>query len=224
MNLYKNHTLRELQVILNQSAKLTYAAQCNLLQELLARSVALSTIQLEAQIQEKETAIQSLSYLNDLGFVYNKDGNTITIKRSPRSTMMDVIAIFLGLVLFLIGLVYFWHMFAMFFGDNAFTLSKIFTYTLMISLGAIGFKMLGGVNRFLDYNSFLLLQSGSIISVNKGSFKGTQEVALTQLNLEKQSGELILYAGSIEIMRCTADNLAHKKTVAALMQKMMENQ
>lgn len=224
MNLYKKHTHRELSAVLNQSAKLTYDAQRNLLQELKTRAMGVSTAALEAQIREQEEAILNLAYLKDLGFVCREEGQVITVKRTTWAIVMDVIAILMGLALFVVGLVFFWLMFSMFFGDNEFSLTKLFSYTLAITAGMIGFKMLGGIHRFLDYVSFTLVQSGSMITLDKGGISGTQHVPLDALTIEEQDGELILFAAKIEIMRCTEDNLVHKKTLEALRQKMMDNQ
>lgn len=222
MNLYKNHTDRELIAVLAQSAKLTYDAQGNLLKELHARSLGVSTNELEDQLQEKAAAIEDFVYLKDLGFTYKKENTTQTISRFLIAKIMDVVSIVLGFILFVVGLVYFWLLMAMFFGENEFTLTKLFTYTLLITAGMIGFKMLSGIHRFLDYLSFSLVASGEYMTIRKGGLKAVQKMPVSDLTIETREGELILVAGPIEIMRCTEDNLVHKKTLEALRQKMIE--
>ena len=226
MNLYKNHTNREVVAVLEQSTKLTYDAQLNLLQELKARGLPVATNVLENHIQEKEEAIHSLAYLKDLGFKYEEEigSKAVKVTRATKAKVMDVVSIVLGAILFLVGLVYFWMLMAIFFGDNEFTLSKLFTHCLMIAAGMIGFKMLSGIHRFLDYFSFSLVQSGTLVSVDKGGVKGTQKIPVSDLKIVPEEGDLVLYAGAIEIMRCTEDNLVHKRTLESLLQKMIENQ
>lgn len=225
MNLYKHHTDREIVAVLDQSAKLTYDAQRNLLKELRARSVAASTSDLEKHLEEKEEAIQNLNYLKDLGFHYEFDQNTGTIKvtRAKNAIVMDVVSIVIGALLFTLGLIYFWLLIQVFFGDNEFSLGGLFTYILVISAGMIGFKMLSGINRFLDYNNFLLTQSNDTLTIRKGGLDGEQEFLVTKLILEQEEEELVLSIGDIEIMRSTEDNLVHKKTLEALVHKLMTN-
>ncbi len=224
MNLYKNHTPRELQAVLEQSAKLTYDAQRNLLQELRGRSLGISTLDLERQIRTNETAIQNLEFLKDLGFAYNKDGQTIKIVRTTWAIVMDIVAILVGLLLFVVGLVNFWMLAAVLFGEAELSSTRFILAIFLVVGGAIGFKMLSGLHRFLDYTLFSLQQSGEMINLRKGGVKGEQKIPLSELRLETINGELILFAGAIEVMRCTEDNLVHKTTMEALIQKMMENQ
>lgn len=225
MNLYQHHTDREIKAVLVESAKLTYDARRNLLRELQARGLEVETQDLELQIAEQEAAINNLEYLKDLGFTYHQDAitHTITLKRRTMATVMDVVAVVLGFLLFAAGLVYFWLLMAMFFGNNEFTLTKLFTYTLVIVAGMIGFKMLGGIHRFLDYVSFVLEQNGASITLKKGGVQGIQKMEASSLNIDALEEELVLKAAEIEIMRCTADNLVHRQTLEALLQKMREN-
>lgn len=225
MNLYKNHTDREVMAVLDESAKLTYDAQLNLLREIKARRISVSTEELEGAIKKTETAINDLAYLKDLGFKYQENLVTkgSTVLRATLAKFMDVVALSIGLVLFVAGLIYFWMLMDVFFGDSEFTLGALFIAVLAIAGGLIGFKMLSGVHRFLDYYHFYLTQSGSSIILNKGGLEKEQKMEAQALHLQEEEGELILYAATIEVMRCTKDNLVHKKTLEALMQKMMEN-
>lgn len=226
MNLYKHHTERELVAVLEQSSKLTYEALLNLRKELQKRSLGTYRSDLEIQIRKKEDAISSFKHLEDLGFTIQEDSSTavITLSRATKAKFIDGVAIVLGGILFLIGLIHFWLLLAVFFGNNEFTLTKLFTYTLLIAAGVIGFKMLSGLNRFLDYYKFSLRQSGSELFINKGGLEAEQVIPLEQLHLgEEGEGELVLKAGHIEIMRAAQDNLVYKHTLEALLQKLTTN-
>lgn len=226
MNLYKHHTEREIRAVLEHSDKLTYDAQINLLNTIGDRGIQASTETLELQISIKEKAINDLEHLEDLGFVFNQDSarGTISLNRTTRAKTMDIVSVVLGTVLFLGGLIHLWLLLAVFFGDNEFTLTKLFTYVLMISAGLIGLKMLSGINRFLDYRTFSLVQAGDTVTIEKGGLKGEQSINLDELILEEEEeGELVLSARNIEIMRAAEDNLVHKRTLESLLLKMTTN-
>jgi|GEM_PF-1376997 len=227
MNLYKNHTHREILAVLEQSDKLTYEAKLNLLKEINKRPINVATDVLQSQITQKETAINNLDYLKDIGFMYMMDETTgtITIRRASGAKMMDMAAIIVGVILSLLGLIYCWLLLAIFLGDNEFTLTKLFTYVLVISLGGIGMKMLGGIHRFLDYNSFLLVQHRDTVTIKKGDLKREQVFNTAALKLEEEGeDELILSAGEIEIMRTSPHNLVQRLTMEALLHNILRNQ
>lgn len=227
MNLYKKHTHREILAVLEQSDKLTYEAKLNLLREIDKRSINAPIDALQSQITQKEIAINNLDYLKDIGFIYAMDEQTgtITISRASGAKLMDIAAAVVGVVLSLVGLVHGWLLLAVFYGDNEFTLTKLFTYVFMISLGLIGFKMLGGINRFLDYNSFLLVQQSDKVTIKKGDIKGEQVFNTSDLKLEEEGeDELILSVGEIEIMRTSPQNLVQKLTMEALLHNILRNQ
>lgn len=225
MNLYKSHTDREILTILEESGKLTYDAQRNLLKELNARSLGVATTHLEKLLQEKEIAIRNLDYLKELGFTYHKDNSTglVTVRRATSAKVMDIVSIVVGGVLFIVGLIYFWLLVKVFFGDNEFTLGGLLWYVLVIAAGLIGFRMLGGIHRFLDYKGFSLTKSQQHILIRKGGVAGEQNVSASELKLEEQEDELILMAGDIEIMRSTENNLVHKTTLESLLQILIAN-
>lgn len=226
MNLYKHHTPREIIAVLEQSGKLTYEAKRDLLNEIKNRQIDISTERLEEQIAEKEKSIHNLDHLKDLGFVLHQEdkGAVITLRRASAAKFMDVAAIIVGAILFLVGLVHFWLLFSIFFGENEFSLDKLFLYVVLITAGMIGFKMLSGLNRFLDYYKFLLVQTGEVMTITKGGIKGEQTLSVDELKLEEEEeGELILSAGGIEIMRSAQDNLVQKLTLESLLLKMKNN-
>ena len=225
MNFYTNHTDRELIAVLDQCEKLTYEAQLNLANELKGRNTAADTSTLEKHIHDTEQAISELAYLKDLGFQYKKDAATghIEIKRTFYAELFDVVSVILGTVFFVIGLIYFWLLMAVFFGDNEFTMGKLVQYGLLILLGLIGFKMLSGIHRFLDYRKFSLVRTGETIQLNQNPKGKELQYALTDITSEVENDELILKVGEIEVIRGSASNLIQKKTIEVLVSKMKTN-
>ncbi|TVZ52137.1 hypothetical protein [Dokdonia sp. Hel_I_53] len=217
MNLYKNHTDRELITVLDNVNKLTYEAQLNLLREFNKRKITQDTSTLQLLISETETAIRNLDVLKDLGFKAQFDDDSLIVKRDSSAQLMDIVAIVIGFMLALIGLIHFWLLIAMFFGDNEFTLTKLITYALMILAGGVGFKMLKGVHRFLDYRSFSLEQKRDSLEVHKGG--DDLKYVPQDASLETQDEELIFKLGDNEIIYASAYNLKQKMTLEELVRK-----
>ncbi|WP_299149912.1 hypothetical protein [uncultured Dokdonia sp.] len=225
MNLYKNHTPREIVAVLEHSDKLTYEAKLNLLDTIRKQSIDISTEKLEEQIAQKEAAIANLENLDELGFHYEENTTTgeIVVKRTSKAKIMDIISIVLGVLLSLVGLIAFWLLVAIFTGDNEFGLDKLFTYVLMITAGLVGFKMLSGIERFLDFNSFLLTKSGDEVTIKKGGLPGAQTYLSSQLGIEEEEGELVFHINDIEFIRANQDNLVQRRTLETLLLKMTAN-
>lgn len=225
MNLYKNHTPREIVAVLEHSDKLTYEAKLNLLDTIRNRSIDVSTEKLEEQIAQKEAAIANLENLEELGFHYEENTTTgeIVVKRTSKAKIMDIISILLGVLLSLVGLIAFWLLVAIFTGENEFGLDKLFMYVLMITAGLVGFKMLSGIERFLDFNSFLLTKSGDEVTIKKGGLSGAQTYLSSQLGIEEEEGELVFHIDDIEFIRANQDNLVQRRTLETLLLKMTAN-
>ncbi|RMB62917.1 hypothetical protein EAX61_04910 [Dokdonia sinensis] len=219
MNLYKDHSGRELIVVLDNASKLTYEAQLNLLKEINKRGLVLDTKILEEEIAQKETAIKNFEYLYDLGFQVTVDSSSqgLTVLRTGHAKLMDVVSTLIGFVLSLLGLLGFWLLMAIFFGNNEFALGKLIGYGLLIVVGGIGFKMLSGINRFLDYQNFSLVQQGSSIVLKHQGNTNTYTTA--DMSLQEVEEDLILMLGDEEIIYASAQNLKQKLTLQELVHK-----
>ncbi|WP_405201385.1 hypothetical protein [Dokdonia sp. LLG6352-1] len=225
MNLYKNHTPREIVAVLEHSDKLTYEAKLNLLDTIRKQSIDVSTEKLEEQIAHKEAAIANLENLEELGFHYEENQATgeITLTRTAKAKIMDIISIVLGVSLLLMGLIAFWLLVAIFTGDNEFGLDKLFIYVLVITVGLVGFKMLSGVHRFLDFKGFVLKRSGNQVVINMGGLPETHSYDIHQLGIEEDEEELIFSLGDIELIKANQDNLVQRRTLETLLLKMTAN-
>lgn len=225
MNLYQNHSDNELLVVLEHCGKLTYEAQLDLSQEAGQRNIAANTTILGEHLATTERDISDLVYLPDLGFQYAGDSasNQFEIKRTFKAQFMDVVSVVLGTVFFTIGLVYFWLLLSMFFGDNEFTMGKLVIYGLMILLGGIGFKMLSGIHRLLDFINFRLEKRGDTIQLSKHPKGKGLHFSSSDVSSELESDELILKVADLEIVRATATNLLQKMTLEELFRKLKTN-
>jgi hypothetical protein len=221
MNAYQSHSDRELAAVLVHSDKLTYAAQLNLHSELQKRQLDVEMNELLGAMQMHELEINQLQYLKDLGFRYNENSTStgVEIRRTGWAIFMDITAIVVGLVLTCIGLVHIWLFYHMFFGENAFTLGKLFQYTLLVFMGTIGFKMLSGIDRFLDYIKFSLVQDGTAIRLQKGVGSAVEVFSVDDVHIVEDEDEHILQLGTVEVLRASADNLVHTMTLKELVRK-----
>lgn len=220
MNAYKSHTDRELVAVLVQSEKLTYAAKRNLQREFLKRQLDVDLDTLNAQIEQHEVDIKQMKHLPELGFAYTENATAtgVEVRRTGWAMFMDVVAIIVGFALTAIALVHVWLFYHMFFGENEFSLTKLFQYTLLVFLGTIGFKMLSGIDRFLDNMKFSLVQDGDVIKLQKG-LGSKQLFSVDDVHIVAEDDENILQLGTVEIARATADNLVHAKTLEELVIK-----
>lgn len=219
MNLYKHHSGRELVAVLENTSKLTYEAQLNLLKEIQKRDVAVDTTMLQEEIALKEAAITNLEYLKDLGFRATVDLQLrkLEVQRTGHAKLMDGVSTVVGFVLALLGLIGFWLLMAVFFGDNEFSLGKLIGYGFLILAGGIGFKMLSGINRFLDYRNFSLVQSGSTIKLKHQGNSETYSIA--DVHLSQTDEELVFMLDDKEVIHASAHNLKQKLTLQELVHK-----
>ena len=225
MNLYQHHSDRELVTVLEQSEKLTYEAQLQLLKELAHRNADIDQTALEQQIAATELAIADMAYLKDLGFTYSEDASTgrMELRRALVAKVMDVVSIVIGTVLFALGLVYFWMLLSMFFGDNQFSLGKLIGHGIMVLAGLIGFKMLSGIHRFLDYRNFSVVKTGTTIALNSSANDKELHFTSEDVHTHLEDDLLLLKVKEVEILRASAKNLVQKMTVEELERKMKTN-
>lgn len=219
MNLYKHHSGRELVAVLENTSKLTYEAQLNLLREVKKRGITVDTAVLQEEIAVKEVAIKNLDHLYDLGFeaTFDPSGNKLELRRTGQAKLMDGTSTVIGFVLALLGLIGFWLLVAIFFGDNEFTLGKLIGYGFLIVAGGIGFKMLSGINRFLDYRNFSLVQVGNTITLTHQS--NTKTYGTAAVSLFENEEELVFMLDDEEVIHASAHNLKQKLTLQELVHK-----
>ena len=221
MNAYKSHTNRELVAVLTRSEKLTYMAKLNLHREFQKRQLDVDMDVLFGQMQMHEVEIREMKHLPELGFTYkeNPTETGVEVYRTGWAIFMDIMAIIVGFTLTAMALVNVWLFYHMFFGENEFSLTKLFQYSLLVFLGTIGFKMLSGIDRFLDNLKFSLEQEGDTIKLHKGIGSKEQLFSVDDVHIVNEDDENILQLGTVEIARATADNLVHARTLEELVRK-----
>ena len=208
--MYSERTNSELLGILEQYDLLTFESQLSLRDELKKRAIVVDTSNLETSISQKLSEIRNLFYLKDFGFEADRtaDGG-LTITRTKKAMLTDAVALFMGLVVFLIG-IYGCIDLVMTFINGAeldvFTLAFKFA---MAALIFIGFGFFSGLKRLFDYAGFKLSNLNGIIILKKRFDVKLEEIKAntSDLFLETDEDTLFLKLGNRTIFTSNEDHL-----------------
>lgn len=151
---YRYNTLSDhsLQALLQQHTSLRYEAQLELIEELKNRSVSPEMLEeLEATLVVKKQFLESLGFLDEMGFKVENDGVTATITRKFWSQVTELASIIVGAVLVFVGaygVINLYNYFTI--DDGASDLQMLIFNGFFAFLGIKGFQMLGGLPRFIN--------------------------------------------------------------------------
>ncbi len=217
--MYSKRTNSELLGILEQYDLLTFESQLSLREELKKRAIVVDTSNLEMSISQKLAEIKDLFYLKDFGFeaVRTADGG-LTITRTKKAILTDVVALLIGLLVFLIGIYGCIDLVMTFVnGDelDVFTLAFKFAVAALLFIG-LGF--FSGLKRLFDYAGFKLSNLNGIIILKKRFDVKLEEIKANTSNLFLETDEdtLFLKLGNRTIFTSNADNLIQSMTLKEL--------
>ena len=217
--MYSKRTNSELLGILEQYDLLTFESQLNLRDEFKKRKIVVDTSDLEMSISQKLSEIRDLFYLKDFGFEADRtaDGG-LTITRTKKAMLTDVVALFMGLLVFLIGIYGCIDLVMTFINGeelDVFTLAFKFA---MAALLFIGLGFFSGLKRLFDYAGFKLSNlNGTIILKKRFDVKLEEIKANTSdLFLETDEDTLFLKLANRTIFTSNADNLIQSMTLKEL--------
>ncbi|PCJ98766.1 MAG: hypothetical protein COA50_00545 [Flavobacteriaceae bacterium] len=216
--MYTNQADKELLQLLQKHENLTFQSQLNLQKELNRRNMSEDISALNSLIDKKYIAIAELAHLNDIGFKAEKFEDSIKVTRTVKATVMDVIAIILGMALCVAGIFGITRLIGSFSSENEFSLFSLVINILLIISGKFGIDFLNGIKRLFDYWGFQLMSSNGVIKLRKRFDMKLEEVekAEDDLSLEKQSNHLVLKLGTEEILRGSNKNIIQAMTVQEL--------
>ncbi|SEK77224.1 hypothetical protein SAMN04488008_102132 [Maribacter orientalis] len=222
MDMYIKRTNSELIEILYQQSLLTFESQISLREEIKKRDIQVDLSPLEASISSKLTQIKNLEYLKDFGFKADKNSDGITVTRTNKALFTDVIAIILGVIVFLIGIYGCINLaFTFINGDelDVFTLAYKFAIAGCIFIG-IGF--FSGLKRVFDYSGFELTNFNGLITLKKRFDLKLEEIKAnaSELFVETDEDTLFLKLGNQTIFTSNADNLVQTLTLKELAKKL----
>ncbi|WP_299684963.1 hypothetical protein [uncultured Dokdonia sp.] len=226
MNLYKEHTNRELLSVFEERQALTYEAQIQLKDEILYRKLALDVKDLNNTIAEKSEAIKNLEYLKDLGYKSTGLEDTVRIIRMTKASILDIVAIVLGVVLSYFGLVRFIKIIFGFVGDAPFDLMAFLSDGAVVVIGYIGFNMLSGFKRLIDHMGFELLSEKGFVRLKKrfDLTLETKEFKPEEVAIEINGGEIVLSLGNVPVITGSSDNLIQRMTIEELALRIKNNE
>lgn len=222
MDMYIKRTNSELIEILYQQSLLTFESQLSLREEIKKRDIQVDLSPLETSISNKLTQIKNLEYLKDFGFKADKNSDGITVTRTNKALFTDVIAIVLGVIVFLIGIYGCINLvFTFINGDelDVFTLAYKFAIAGCIFIG-IGF--FSGLKRVFDYSGFELTNFNGLITLKKRFDLKLEEIKAnaSELFVETDEDTLFLKLGNQTIFTSNADNLVQTLTLKELAKKL----
>ncbi len=217
--MYSKRTNSELLGILEQYDLLTFESQLNLRDEFKKRKIVVDTSNLETSISQKLSEIRELFYLKDFGFEADRtaDGG-LTITRTKKAMLTDVVALFMGLLVFLIGIYGCIDLVMTFInGDELDVFTLAFKFA-MAALLFIGLGFFSGLKRLFDYAGFKLSNlNGTIILKKRFDVKLEEIKANTSdLFLETDEDTLFLKLANRTIFTSNADNLIQSMTLKEL--------
>ena len=220
--MYIKRTNSELIEILYQQSLLTFESQISLREEIKKRDIQVDLSPLEVSISSKLTQIKNLEYLKDFGFKADKNSDGITVTRTNKALFTDVIAIILGVIVFLIGIYGCINLaFTFINGDelDVFTLAYKFAIAGCIFIG-IGF--FSGLKRVFDYSGFELTNFNGLITLKKRFDLKLEEIKAnaSEIFVETDEDTLFLKLGNQTIFTSNADNLVQTLTLKELAKKL----
>lgn len=220
--MYSEKTNKELVELLEQAHMLTFESQLTLNDELNERDFPVDKSALEEAISKKLEGIRNLDYLKDFGFVaqFGKEG--VVVKRTQRATLLDVLALGMGLLVFLVGVYGVASLVSIVVNGedmNVFSLAIDFA---MASLLFTGFSFFNGLKRLLDFSGFQLSNSNGLVTLKK-------RIDLKLEEIQKKAADIALVAdgevmsltlGEYTIFKSNAENLIQRMTLEELVKKL----
>ena len=216
--MYSDRTNSELIKILDQHSLLTFEAQLSLQDELQKRTVVVDLSGLETTIANKLAQINNLEFLKDFGFQANKTADGLTVTRTTKALLTDVLAVIVGLLVFFLGIYGCINLAYTFInGDelDVFTLAYKFA---MASLVFIGISFFSGLKRLFDFYGFELRKMNGLVSLKKRFDVKLEEVKVnpSDIHLDTNEDILSLKLGYDTIFTSNGGNLIQTLTLKEL--------
>jgi hypothetical protein len=220
--MYSNRTNTELIEILSQESLLTFESQLNLKEEIQKRDISVDLAPLETSISNKLSQIKNLEYLKDFGFQAENTQDGIIVTRTKKAKFTDVIAMVLGIIVFLIGVYGCVNLVMTFINGeelDVFTLAYKFAIAGMVFIG-IGF--FSGLKRLFDYTGFELSSKQGVITLKKRFDVNLEETVAkaSDVFIDSHDDVLFLRLGDQTIFTSNADNLVQTLTLKELAKKL----
>lgn len=216
--MYSTKTDSELLEILEQYSMLTFESQLGLRDAFKKRALVVDTSNLEAAIAQKLAKIKNLDYLKDFGFQADRSAAGILVTRTKKAMITDIFAIFIGLLVFLIGIYGCINLVMTFINGEELDVFTLAYKLAMAALLFIGIGFFNGLKRLFDYAGFQLSNREGMISLKKRFDVKLKEIKANTADLFLQTDEdtLFLKLGDQTIFTSNADNLIQSLTLQEL--------
>ena len=222
--MYRDKTVKQLLEIEQHCERLTFESQLGLKDALQRSKAPGDRKHLDEVVVNKTQEINSLVHLKDLGFQAKSDGDYITVTRTNKAIVTDIIAVVVGFIVFLVGVYGAVSLFLMFTNGNELNVFSLGVNAFLTSLLFVGFKFFSGLKRLFDYVGFELLNHKGEITLKKRFDIKLEEVKGSPLNLSiATDGDLlVLEFGDNEVFVANSQNIIQKMTMKALLHRLQD--
>ncbi|MFS4418190.1 hypothetical protein [Maribacter sp. 2307ULW6-5] len=217
--MYSEKTDKELLEIMGHYHTLTFEAMTRLHGEMEQRKMVVDKTPLTAAITERKQRIENLELLPAMGFFATEDAaGALVVKRTLKAQVWDVLAVLVGLVVFLAGVYGCASLFSMFANGDEVNVFSLAVNLGMASLVYLGFTMLQGLKRLVDFMGFKMVAQAGTVSLSKRFDMKLENVAKPSeaVGLEYQEETVALYLGDLPVFSANAGNTLQKLTMEAL--------
>ena len=216
-NNFENKNTAELLELVSEPGSLSYEAKLGLKEVMESRKIAIPD-SLIGEINSEEKQIESLKYLRNLGFSFDKDDGKILVLRRWTFIIVDIVTLIIGVLMsYLITIS--WNSMKTIYADGlSFNPLLIGIVSLLIGLLGLGL-FYRSLNRLVEYSGFSITKdpSGTIIVKKSGS--EFIESVLTNSLFEvrdKDSYKVLVYSQiegeELELIR-TRGGIRHQQTL-----------
>ena len=214
MTSYHKFSDKELVVILSEYNKLSIVAKRELKKEFASRNILdqekLLT-ELDKEISKENQDITNLKSIGNLGLIVeNNDPNCFKISRSGQAMFLDILAIAIGIIFSILGLIGI---------ANVLTFSSPILGVFLCLIGVSGPKILiKSINRFFEYFGFSFEVVDDLFYLKKRFDIRLENIEGNVASLYIDNSNDLMY-NDISIIKVNALNSINKSTLKAILQK-----
>lgn len=216
--MYSEKSKNELLELFEQHYMLTFESQIKLSEELGKRNLKAEKKILDETISVQIAKIKNLEYLKDFGFNAEFNNGGVVVTRTTRAILTDVIAIFAGFIVFLIGVYGIASLVSVFMNGEDMNVFSLAIDLVMASLVLTGFKFFNGIKRLLDYAGFKLSNFEGIITLQKRFDLKLEQIKekASELFLETEEDQMVLKLGKHTIFNSNVESIVQRMTLQEL--------
>lgn len=220
MGSYSNLSDKELESVYEDFIRLTFGSKIKLKKELENRMHFDLAKNLQKNINIDLAEIEELKFLEWIGYKFSKISNeTYNLKRSMKAIFIDILAVLMGFIFTLIGVIFGIARLFSSFQANEVNMSSVVFSLIFSVLGVYGLLLFfRGANRLFDLSEISCTKALDIITLKKRKDLRlvTIEANKSEINLVTKEDRVLLNLGKETIISGNANKLVHVLTMKEL--------